>query len=349
MCTKRLTWLIVYVLLAGMLPALAQAQDSVDLDATFEAEDGSFSLAYPSDWYADMFFIPGFFIVATSEAKVEQMTAEEPVFPPGEMLLVIVTPQASSIVFMGAEPATPDEAMEMILVMQGDTAQSGEAEAITIGDYDALVTDVTTAAGEGVAAVIELDDGEFVLAAALAAPGEFAEFEDTVMAILASMTYGTSGDMVAFTSEDGSLTLEYPAGWAALEQVEGDIHIMNEISFDYTLHSGQVVVAIATPATVEWYLREGIGLPDDPAEAMASYWTSVGEKELGEVSEVTVGDYTGTRLDFTTPTEDGYVLLLDVEGGALAIQIMTATGELADFDAEVTAILESLEYTPPEE
>jgi hypothetical protein len=169
------------------------------------------------------------------------------------------------------------------------------------------------------------------------------------MAILATITYGEPGGMVEFESQAGDLALEYPAGWAALEMTEGNITIMNEMSLDYTLSSGQVVVNIATPSTVEWYLQEGIGLPEDPTEAMASFWTSVEEKELGEVSDVTVGDYTGTRLDFTAAeTEEGYVLLLDVDGGALAVQVTAAAGELTDFDAEVTAILESIVYTPVE-
>lgn len=337
---------MVFLLLVGALPAQAQGGD--DRDAAFEAEDGSFSFAYPSAWYADEFFIPGLFFVATSEAEVEQMTSEEPTFPSGEMLLTILSPQASGLVFEGAEPATIAEAMELFLAVEEDTTEYGEPEAITIGDYDALVTDGATPEGEGLAIVIALDNGEFVLASAFAAPGEFGEFEDTVMAILATITYTTPEDMIAFESQDGSLTLEYPAGWSAFERIEGDINIMNEFSLEYTLHSGQVVVNIATPPTVEWYLREGVGLPDDPTEAMASYWASVEEKELGEVSDVTVGDYTGTRLDFTTTSEEGYILLLDVDGGALAVQVTVAVGEMADFETDVTAILESLEYTPIE-
>ena len=66
------------------------------------------------------------------------------------------------------------------------------------------------------------------------------------------------------------------------------------------------------------------------------------------MSEITVGDYTGKRRDFTTSDTEGYILLLNVDGGMLAVQIMTARGELGDFDAEVTAILESMVYTPVE-
>ena len=193
---------------------------------------------------------------------------------------------------------------------------------------------------------IDLGNDHFALASVKAAPGEFSQFEDTVMAILASITYA---DIVAFESPAGDLAFEYPLGWSVYEMIEGNFTITNGIPLNYIhpmLDSGQVVVDVATPPTVEWYLREDVGLSDDPTEAIATLWTRDDERELGEVTDATVGNYIGTRLDFTTNMEEGYILLLDVDGGTFGIRVMTVPGELDDFDAEVTAILESIVYTP---
>ncbi len=315
------------------MPALAQ--DGETLDATVESKDGSFSFAYPSGWYVNDFLAPDFFYtVATSAWTVALMTAEEPTYPSGQVMLNILRPPASRRAFSGEESVTMDEALTILLSASTNTTIFGEPEATTIGDYDALIADSTTPQCEFLLIGIDLGNDQFVLASVTAAPGEFSQFEDTVMAILASITYT---DVVAFESPAGDLAFEYPVGWLVLEMTEGTITITNGMldgTLLYVPHSGQVIVNIATPPA---------------ANSWVDSWVSVEERGLGEVSDVTFGDYAGTRLDFNTGTQEGYALLLDVDGRILGIQVITAPGELGDFDAEVSAILESLVYTPVED
>jgi hypothetical protein len=323
---------MIIVLSVGALPALARDGDT--LDATVESKDGSFSFAYPPGWYVDDFLAPDFFYtVATSAWTVALMTAEEPTYPSGQVMLNILRPPASSLAFSGEESVTMDEALTILLSTGTNATIFEEPEATTIGDYDALIADSTTPQYESLLIGVDLGNDHFALASVKAAPGEFSQFEDTVMAILASITYT---DVVAFESPAGDLAFEYPVGWLVLEMTQGTVTITNGMldgTLLYVPHSGQVIVNIATPPA---------------ANSWADSWLSVEERGLGQVSDVTVGDFTGTRLDFTTGTQEGYALLLDVDGRILGIQVTTAPGELDDFDAEVTAILESVEYTPVE-
>lgn len=65
-----------------------------------------------------------------------------------------------------------------------------------------------------------------------------------------------------------------------------------------------------------------------------------------------VGEREGVKLSFSTietdPANEGFVLALPFEDTTLVVLVLTQAGELAGFEADVMAVIESLDYTSAE-
>jgi hypothetical protein len=146
-----------------------------------------------------------------------------------------------------------------------------------------------------------------------------------------------------FTFEGPDITFDYPVGWVKLND-DGQYHLMNKA----TIGSGQVFITI-TPDTA--FSQHNVPADAD-ATTLASRFagTTYGvENELSEAEDVTYGMNEGTQFkftsgrdDFTNNTYEGIVVILTIDDTPVVIVVTTVLGELPDFDADITHIIESI-------
>lgn len=341
-------------LLAGIVPALAQ-DGGEELTETFVTSDGTISLKYPAGWgihtpyFADMIVfsnIPGTLVEENGEAVME-----------GSVLVYLFGPQSAAMVFSEGLPASLDEAVEYVVQMAAEAEEDEEVpelsapEDLTLGGYAAVRIGVSTAEAEGSMVLIDFG-GQLAVASITTIPGELLLFEEPVMAILDTLAYAAPTGPLTFTSDNGALTLDYPPGWVALDmQIVAVASSYNAIQFEdeEAAAPGTTMLLIYPPDIFSVLIAEAKNTIE-VAAFLANYWVPDEiEETVSKSVPVTVGEHEGVRIDFTTANDQGYVVALDLDGQIVAVLVRVAVGELADYEAAVQPILESIRYTPVEE
>jgi hypothetical protein len=325
------------------------AQDGDELTEEYVSAAGSVTFNYPSGWVVEE-SIPGFILLASDEEAIETGTVDSDEPPSGDsVLLVILDPSIIGLIVDDFEPTSLDEAMEILIAATEDLDSTyGEVEETSYGDHPANQTTMVTEGQEGTATFIEFDEG-YMLVLASSAVGAYEDHADTVNAILDTLSYDVPEGLQTFTTEDETLTLEYPSDWLVFENM-GTIMISNDTYFG----NGDTYETVETflPGMIRiWVLLPGVrtAQTDFLINAMLGYssLTLYGPEQWTQGVETTLGEFDATRLDFVNKLGEGYLLAVDV--GAedyMYILVFTATGELADSEEEVLTILESIEYSP---
>jgi hypothetical protein len=351
--------LIVTGLLAGIAPALAQG-DGEELTETFVTTDGSISLKYPAGWAIDSPYMADMIIFSNDPAGLE--TDDESIAA-GSVLVYLFGPQSSSMVFSGDLPASLDDAVEMIVQMAEDSEGDGTPmpdlsapAALTLGEYAAVRIGVSTADAEGSMILIDFG-GKFGIASITVAPGELPKFEATVMAVLDTLVYAAPTGPLTFTNDNGTLSLEYPPEWVALDmQIVAVATSYDAIQFENTEPAapGSVMIFVYPPDIFSTLIAEAQDLKG-VASLLAQYWVpdfdpeKLGTPDGAPLAFVKFGEREAVRIDFTTATDQGYAFALDIDGQIVAVLVRAAVGELEDQDAAIMSIVDSIQYTPEAE
>lgn len=197
---KRCGWLIIALLVIA-LAACTTAGDSSGVSGTaapltesFTSGDGTVSFQYPSGWQVTEFIRQ--ISIATSPEAVE---ATSPT--PGQFAARMLLGPIAAVSGLTTE-STPVEVVNNFMSVVGgqDGTTFNPTSEITVGSRPAARVDGSAADGQGVLIAVNMGDGIYNIVSATSAPGELAQFEPTLLAILESVTYSEP----AVTPEAGS-------------------------------------------------------------------------------------------------------------------------------------------------
>jgi WD40 repeat protein len=156
-----------------------------------------------------------------------------------------------------------------------------------------------------------------------------------------------------FTSADGTLTFNYPAGWAAAQD-EGSpiISLVTDAAAFERFNSGggfepgEVLIFIHMPGAVTDYLA---AQESAPAAESAQRIANVYIKSLSEPYSYPAaldGDFAGFRAQSVGGSYDGLLYVVEVgDGSYISLIIAAVTDNLAPFEATLDAIVASITYS----
>jgi hypothetical protein len=196
---KRYGWLILALLAVALAACTNPGSSGVSgtaapLTETFTSADGTVSFQYPSGWQVTERILQ--ISIATSQEALE---ANSPT--PGQFAARMLLGPAAAVSGLTTD-STPVEVVNQFITLLGeqDGTTFNPTSEITVGDRPAARVDGSAADGQGVLIAVNMGDGIYNIVSATSAPGELAQFEPTLLAILASVAYREP----AVTPEAGS-------------------------------------------------------------------------------------------------------------------------------------------------
>lgn len=358
MVFKRVLLLVTVgaLLLALAIPALAQGD--TELTETITDFNGRITINYPAEWTVQQpRIMPELVFLGTSEAALDLMTgaAGAVPMPPGEMAVGVYGPQALPMFLQAGVPTSLDEALAFSKANDMEGSQYGEPEELTIAGLPAMRMTVANANGDGGVIAIDLG-GEFAIALVTAAPGEYADQEALVFAVLDTLSYEVAEGIIEYQSLDGSLRFDYPADWELMEMFPGNVSAVNDLALmasagatsDLVVLPGVCMLVVNTPQSVFFTPEIRYGTLADGATNYLAPWAIIPGTVVMDPVYVTVGGYQGVRIDFTATSREGYVMAIDQDGERVIVSVSSAPGEMAACDEVILPILESLRYAPVE-
>lgn len=154
-----------------------------------------------------------------------------------------------------------------------------------------------------------------------------------------------------FTSEDGSITFSYPAGWSAAQETGSPLislangpDVLEAFSSGGTFQPGEVLVYIHTPEAVSGYLSAQQAAPAaESARLVANAYIQALSEPFSYPVDVTLGSLSGVRAQTVGGSYDGLIYVLDLgDGSYLAIVAASMTDNLAPFEATLDAVVASV-------
>ncbi len=161
-----------------------------------------------------------------------------------------------------------------------------------------------------------------------------------------------------YTSTDGTLTFNYPAGWVIREEAEQIFLATSDQMLQSTGSSaavtpGQFVVGIIVfPAARVPGLGAETG-PLDVLSAFAPFLSGASETagdanvpSFGSESEITIGSRRAARAEGTSGADQSLLIVLEVQPEVFTVMAAgSAAGELARFEPTLLAIAETMQYS----
>jgi hypothetical protein len=343
-----------------------QDGDGDELTEVFEATSGA-TVMFPEGWVAEENPDDGSIEIFNDPALLERDDDQDP--QPGE---------AGVIIF----PGIPAGGMEVSEVLSLVTAQNddpamiiSDIEEIDLDGTDAFRVDIADDVTDGIFIAYEGPNDTIVLTAGMTATGEMEDFEDTLLAIIASVELADAGDMDADGGDDddmdadgddgdmgddddmaadgmasyttaGGLTFEYPEDWFLEEDATGLVLLAN---------SEEAAIAPVLP-------EDGLGIivlgPDimsllvtspAPADALDETLPILAgddpDIEFSETEITTVNGNEAARASFTTPDSEGFALVFDFGDGQLGM-IMAIGGPegFEMYEDAALAVAESMSF-----
>ncbi len=194
----RALW-VAMLLLATPLAVLAQAP----LTGEYVSASG-LSLSYPGDW------------IVQEEAGIVALSNDPTAFdsdglPPGAVGVLILEPPTVKTLASGAAETPEDMLKSFAAELSGGELDAATLapQATTLGDRPAARLDASYSANDVLLVALDFGDAGPVIVAALALPGELSRYEDTILALAA--------------------TIEYTSPWRALFQ--GHTDYVNSVAF----------------------------------------------------------------------------------------------------------------------
>ncbi len=149
-----------------------------------------------------------------------------------------------------------------------------------------------------------------------------------------------------FTSADGSLTYSYPAGWTVQEDVGMAVLTNNPAALEEDVPPPGVVAAvIVQPLALNSLLYD---LQDTSLAGIVTELAKllIGVGEVEQPTALMIGERQAVRLPLVTDFGEALVFGLDVGADLPVVLVaLAASGELAQFEPTLLAVLESIQYT----
>jgi len=151
-----------------------------------------------------------------------------------------------------------------------------------------------------------------------------------------------------FTTIDGSITFQYPAGW-----------FVSELTGQITIAPTQASAEAVTPAPGQFQSRmivgpisvvTGLAAESTPREVIEFFAQTLSGQGVtfSDPLEITIGTYSAARVEGTAADGQGVVMAVNMGNGNYNIVSATsAAGEMARFEPILRAILATMVYTPP--
>ncbi len=380
MSRYRLMLMVAAFLLFAAFPAVAQ--EPLPLTEDFFSVNELVAFRYPTGWLIEAKDTSPFSLnvnIGTTQQVLAKdvVNSREDILTPGEVRVNLATVRRSEIARLVGLPADASitDILSAELALIPDTgAVFGEITLTKTAGYSAAhITFSADGRGEGFLMLVDYGANFVGGIVAFTAPGELSRWEATLLNIIDSVIYADAPEPEAtpdlaqtFTSEDGSITISYPDGWQATA------HPPTKGVQDVSLASSEAVLnksiflGFSKLPTGEAALHAYFGSPaaligelidiensDDPVIFLQSYVDRLNPLMKFDVSEaepITVNDLPAARIDYQAENRgEGYLLVLRLGDNQLAlIDVSAAPDELADWESDIQAIIESLVYTPSE-
>jgi hypothetical protein len=352
--SARLALLI--AILLSSLPLAVFAQDPPDdLPQTYITHDGKFSFQYPSGWTIAPEELDGLLLLTNSDYEDSVFFDPEST---DSVVVIIVTPDNFLEIFPDIDelPRTPRDLLEVLIVDTDDPNIFTDIQEGTLNGHRAVFANVDDGELSGQVFVLDLDDGDLVMALAASASGVYAQYQEQVLSIVASMTLHryNQGDFRLVTSQAMNLSFEMPAEYFYNDMV-GDGSLIfgtNEDVFNNGAPAeGEFMGLFAT----DLFIREGLDLDiegfESPEHALAIFSDSVIANILNNVSfsdveHVLIDESPLTDLvqfTFTSDTAEGVVIAFKLPDGRIMVgSFVVSNGELPDYEAIISQITTSI-------
>jgi hypothetical protein len=276
--------------------------------------------------------------------------------------------------------STPMEIIEA-LSKQGmpDEFTFGKPGAITVNDNPAVRMNLTAGKrGEG-QLMLAIYNKKWLAGLILyAAPGEGDKWDLIARDILASVKFDVNPDATAEPTPDfsdkvtiestlepvaltlmaktsnGLASLSYPEGWFSRQSSDNVLYLSNlesgiEKSFGSAMEKGEVNIYVSFSATADFIKAANLPLKDDAStlEILQGTMKAVGDSiKFGTAEQTSVGDKLAARVDFSSTDFEGTAWLIEYQKGAMvAVQMLAAPGESAQWQATTLAIAQSARST----
>lgn len=276
--------------------------------------------------------------------------------------------------------STPMEIIEA-LAKQGmpDEFTFGKPGAITINDNPAVRMNLTAGKrGEGQLLMAIYDKKWLAGLILYAAPGEGDKWDTIARDMVDSvkfdvipgstaeptpdfsdkLTVESTVEPVALTqtakTSNGLASLSYPEGWFSRQSSDNVLYLSNresgvEKSFGSAIEKGEVNIFIGFSAAADFIKEAKLPLKDDasPLEILQGTMKAVGDSiKFGTPEQTSVGDKLAARVDFSSTEFEGTAWLIQYQKGALiAVQMLAAPGESAQWQSTTLAIAQSVRST----
>lgn len=336
-------------------PFSAMAQDAPELSKTYTSPDNTFSIDYPAGWQAragDEDAFP-FIFFSNDEAALESMENR-----PGTILVGVVAPRYVGLIFDTEEdalPRTPRAFLDKILEEFDDFTTLSEIDESKVGELRAARITVVDDDGEGVVLVADLDDGDLAALIGYATPGEFEPFEETVLAIAASMQFRRPDPTFVpdlsetYESEDLDLSVAYPLGWAVEEDSTGGSLTLATSRFALDNEGevpGEATIYIANAAILQEQIPFTLG--DTPVESLENLLSGIDDDDselvVGEIEAITLGDLEAAWATIHDEETEGLVLFVEYgDGQSAALSLTVYPGDTELFQSTFLAIAATLQ------
>ncbi len=331
----------------------AEATATPLLPETFTTADGTFSFAYPAGWLpveSDGAVV----LFNGTDVSLEQL------MQPGQLFLLMDIIDKAEFEGLTLDP-TP--VGFLILLDEFSDVDIQNPTEIEINGLPAARAESQGISEEGLIIVMDGGPDALIYISAVSAEGEMAQFEPTILDIAASVVYtppestpvprGTAELQPAlpltetFTSVDGTVTFNYPAGWLVNESggvvalVDSDLTQL-AIQRGEALQPGQLSVGIYLPALLR---NLGVNTEADPALVLVQFFAATSGQEITEssITPFLVDDRRAARLNVAGQDTDGVFIALDLGNGTVAIMTLAAApGEFARFELTALEIAGSL-------
>ncbi len=316
-----------------------------DLGQTYSTPDGSLTFNYPDGWVTNE-LLPGFLFVANSQAALDRVngSSEDSTLLPGDVVYYIIGPTAAKAAFDVDTSASALEALQALSTSLSDSSDAenpttvGEPGELTIGDYPAARSTISSPELEGLIVALKAADDAVIITLLATPVGETESAEPLFRQVLESIKYTTPappepvavGDLVvSYASSDGRLAIQLPEGWVGRENY-GDYEFANsqaafdKYETDFTVDSGSVIVTLYTPETLANTYEASSNEPQDVLLKLGEYWGF--ESDIVPV-DVSRDGLTAFSLSSTDLFGYSYFLTFVINDDVYAMRVTTAFGE----------------------
>jgi len=335
----------ILVLLGILLGAVAglttQAQEG-ELTNQYTTPSGSFSFYYPDGWFIAQ--ESDVLVLVVNSASMADFTQEGPI-ESGQIVMAIYDPEIISVLSMenlaqvaqwmldSFSEETPDLVMTDIQI-GGRLAERIAAESDPSGTY-----------------VFTTVDGQIGMAMVVAAPGEFAEAEQQVLPILATVTAttvaptpqpGIEEEFARYESAANGIAFHYPANWVAQEETYAPSILISSNAADPQSFSTDDELGGLLSITQATWIDPDLSA-DAPLETIIQAEVE-NDPDFGaaEVSALPGLEQAAVMAYDTTFGETTIFLLRLPNDYLLKLRVSTPSGRIVEYLATITEILRSV-------